>query len=348
MPVVPPPDAPTRPSSRTPADANGADGSHPPRHTPTRRRRRRAAAGVVAVLLLGGGGYAAAEVRSAENTAASEAREAGERDLLAAVGDARTDLNDPAREGEAAATELLRAQVAALSGEPSDPDTVEGLLAQLRGAADDLDEAAAAPMPQRPSAVPVAAADPVFARLDTLRDQAGDVAGRFRDTADATAEWNAALTEMTAAAATYAEAAEGLPDSDDPEVVADAWRAERDLLDTYRADLDAVSPPSVGPSLQPLVDAQLVLVDGMSELADDAVAALEAGDVDTYADLLDDRLSGSDRFGVSSALADAREQVGRDLTSSGPLETARAHALGLVTELERLGDEAPDQLSGDA
>ena len=310
--------------------------------------RRRLAAGVALAVAIGGGVVVVDQVRSADAAAVDAATSQAERDLLREVGAVRASLADPARAGQDVATTLLRDQILAVSGEPVDTDRTEALLGQLRDAADRLDAAAAQPLPDRPVALAVDSADPVYARVDALRSQAADLAERFRTTADDTEAWNAALAEVVAAGTTYAASTEQLPDGDDPDVVADAWRAELDRLDAFRADLDAASDPEAGPSLQPLVDAQLRLADGMTEVAEASIGHLEDGDIDAYDALLDDRLSGSDRFGVSSALADARERIGAQLVGQGSLERSRAFALGLITELDDLRRTAPEQLRGEA
>jgi hypothetical protein len=319
-----------RPSSSTTAPGN--------------RMPKRLAAGVLTAAVVVGAGVVTYETRAADAAHAEEAARDARADMISDVEQLRVSVADPARTGQTAATALLRQQLTALAGEDVDPDLVDRLVEDLRTSADELEAAAGSPRPERPNAMPVALADPLLDRLDGIEQQAADVADRFRTTADEAEAWDATLRELSGAAATYAEAAGDLPASDEPAEVAAAWRTERDQLAVYADALDDAGADEVRPSLEGLADAQHRLIDGMSAVAEDAIALLDEGDVDGYAALLEDELGGDARFGVSEALAQAREDIAVEAVD-GPLELTRARALGLLTQLEDLRRTAPGELT---
>jgi hypothetical protein len=320
--------------------------SDPSPDAPSRLHRLRDArltsAALVGALLLGGV-LVVQDVRSSDAAAAEAERRSASSELTRDVEALRTELATPARDGQQAATALLRTQLNALAGEDVDPALQDQLIDDLRTAADDLDSAAGAPMPQRPAALPVATADPVFARLDGLADQARSLAEDLRAGADVAAAWKGGLEDLSAATSAYAEASE-LPASDDPDAVAEAWRSELDRLTTFRDDVEAAAAAEPRPSLEPLADAKLAWIDGMEDVAERAVALLDAGDLDGYTDLLDDELGGDDPFGSTADLEAARERIGQAAVD-GPLQTARSRALGLLTELEELRKASPAHLA---
>jgi hypothetical protein len=311
---------------------------------PRRRLPNRLAAGALAAVVAVGAGVVTYEVRAADAANAEEAARDARADMISDVEQLRVSVAEPARTGQTAATALLRQQLTALSGEDVDHDLVDRLVDDLRTAADELETAAGSPRPERPNAMPVALADPLLDRLDRIEQQATDVADRFRATADEAAEWDTTLRELSDAATTYAEAGGDLPASDEPAEVAAAWRTELDQLEVYADALDDAGADEVRPSLEGLADAQRRLIDGMSAVAEDAISLLDAGDVDGYATLLEDQLGGDARFGLSEALAEAREDIATQAVD-GPLELTRARALGLLTELEDLRRTAPGALT---
>jgi hypothetical protein len=321
-----------------------ADRSPSSTAAPHRRVPNRLVAGALAAVVALGAGVVTYEVRSADAANAEEAASDARADMINDVEQLRASVADPARTGQTNATALLRQQLKALAGEDVDPDLVDRLVEDLRSAADDLEAAAGSPRPERPTAMPVALADPLIARLDGIEQQALDVADRFRTTADEAAGWDTTLRELSAAATTYAEAAGDLPASDDPAAVAGAWRAELDQLSAYADALDEAEADEVRPSLEGIADAQRRLIEGMTAVAEDAVSLLDEGDVDGYAALLEEELGGDARFGVSEALADARADIAAQAVE-GPLELTRARALGLLTELEDLRRTAPGELT---
>jgi hypothetical protein len=288
----------------------------------------------LAILVIGGSATAVQQARSAE---AEAARDSARAELARDVATVRTTIADPARDGQTAATALLRHQLLVVAGEAPDATVGERLVDQLRVAADDLDDAEQAPLPERPEVLDDATTDRVFAQLAAIDGRAADLATTFREAADGAEAWLVAVRDLDAAAVAYADSTGDLPEGDDPEVVADAWRAEQQRLADYAA---AVARAAENQISAPLAEAHRELVDGMSELAEDAVALLEADDVDGYNALLAERLETADPFEFGSRLDAARAAVA-DAAISGPLEDARARALGLLTDIEKLRQATP-------
>jgi hypothetical protein len=299
-------------------------------------RPSRATASLVAVALLAASGLAVVQVRS-EAIAAEEAeRRAAEHELDRDVYALRTELVTPAHAAERSAAELLVTVVETVTGSERDAETIGGtldaLIADLRTAADQLDEAAAQPMPSRPQAVPVQTADLIFGRLEALEGQASEVAAQLRHAADEAEVFSSAAHELSSAAATYAASTDELPSSDDPAVLADAWRAEDDRLDDYRA---AVERAAETPGLEELSSSHEQLIDTMRTLADDAVTALDEGDVDGYNALLADVLGDENATSLPEELVAATESA-LETTTLTELQDARTAALELLIDLEDL------------
>ncbi|MEX1178174.1 MAG: hypothetical protein WEB09_06905 [Nitriliruptor sp.] len=327
----------TPPADTTPTPPSDRDGTSGGRL----RGRGPWIVALLAVLGLIAGSIAIQQVRNADAEArAAEQREA-RAELAAELGDVRRAIAEPARDGQNTATALLRHQLALVAGDTPDPELGDGLVADLRTAADELDEVATTPLPDRPQILPVATVDPIFARLEGLEQQASDLAGTYRSAADEAEGSLESLRALEAAAITYAGSSDQLPSGDDPDAIAAAWEAERDRLATYD---EAVTAAAERPSSAPLAEAHRSLVDGMSQLADDAIELLGADDLDAYNALLADQLGGEDPFGFAAQLADARAEVA-DTAVDGPLEDARARGLGLLTELEELRRITPAQLA---
>jgi hypothetical protein len=326
--------APDGPVASGPPDAPAT-----PPHTRRRWRPGRAVVIALVALLVLASAAAVHQLRSARADAAAAETRTAQAELARDVQTVRERIADPAREGQTAATGLLRHQLLLLAGEAPDPSIGDRLVEQLAAAADRLDEAAGTPVPPRPDALSATVVAPVFDHLDGLDTQAADVADTFRAAAEDATGWLAAVRDLDDAAVRYAGSTDELPGGSDPDELAAAWRAERDRIDEYAGAVDRAGEHEAS---APLADAHRLLVDGMGELADEAVARLEAGDVDGYNALIADQLGGDDRFGFAEALDAARDQVA-DASLAGPLEDARARALGLLTSLEELRRATPAQ-----
>lgn len=326
-PAVTDPDRPTPTDAETPASDS--------RRVP---RRLIAAVAVLAVLA---GGLAFQQIRAADAEATANEQRQASAQLAVELGEIRDLLATPARDGQNTASALLRHQLELVAGEGPDAEVGDDLVAQLRTAADELADAATTPMPDRPMVLPVATVDPVYDRLEGLEGQAAALATVYADAADQAEAALEAVRQLEAAAVAYADTVDQLPSTDDPDAVAEAWQAERDRLADYQDTIDAVADQ---PAAAPLAAAHGVLVAGMGELADDALARLSDGDIDGYNALLSDRLGVDDPFGFGEALADARTEVADDAIA-GPLSDAREGGLGLLTELEELRRVTPAQLA---
>jgi hypothetical protein len=300
--------------------------------------QRLAAGGLVLAVLAGG--YAFQQVRASDAEAAAVEQRTAEAQLAADLGEVRDTIATPARDGQNTASALLRHQLLLIAGEGPDTDVGDRLVTDLRESADELADAATTPLPERPTILPVATVDPIYARLSGLEAQAADLAETYRVAADDTEQALAAVRELETAAVAYADTS-SLPSTDDPDAVADVWRAEAERLDGYQDAIDAAADV---PAAAPLAAAHQQLVDGMRELTDDALARLGADDIAGYNALLSDRLGQDDPFGFSAALDEARSQVA-DEAIDGPLDDARERGLGLLTELDELRRTTPAQLA---
>jgi hypothetical protein len=299
-------------------------------------RPNRATASLVGAAVLAAGGLAIVQVRS-EAAAAAEAEQlAAQQELDREVYALRTELVTPAHLAERTAADLLVAVVETVTGSARDDEavrtTLDTLVEDLHLAADQLDEVADQPLPARPQAVPVPTADAVFGRLETIEVQASDVAAQLRQAAERAETFAAAAHGLSSAAAAYAATTGDLPDSDDPDVLATAWRSERDRLDTYRQAVDVAADTD---GLEELAASHQQLIDTLRSLADDAVTALEAGDIDGYnarlASVLDDEDAGS----VGDDLIAATEAA-LEAATVAEIHEARTAVLELLIDLEDL------------
>jgi len=297
-------------------------------------RPGRATAGLLGVLLAVAVAGVLVNARSASNEAQRVEQQTARAELTRDVATLRATVAGPTRDAEqtAAALEVVAAE--SLTGSDREPAQIaadaERLVEELRGHADRLEEAAGHPLPTRPAALPVARADALFARLQPLDDQTMDVVAHLRASADRIETITAAATALQEAATTYAAATGDLPDGDDPDVHARAWREERDRLAAYRQAVDAAAEVE---GLDALAAAHAHLVDALDDLAAGALATLGDGDVDAYNDRVAAGIGDDD-------LADwrGRLQAGADeALASKPLahiDRSRRLALGLVRELE--------------
>jgi hypothetical protein len=299
-------------------------------------RPTRATAALVSAVLVATAGAAIVQVR-AEAAAEEEAeRRAAQVELDREVYLIRSELVTPAQAAERTTADLLIAVVETVTGSERDPEairaTLDQLVADLHTAADHLDEAAAQPMPTRPQATPVPTADAVFARLQGLEDRASEVAEQVRAAAEDAEAFAVAAHELSSAAADYAASTEELPDSDDPDTLAAAWRAEGERLDRYG---EAVEQAAATEGLEELASSHGELVDTLRGLATDAVSSLEAGDVDGYNAQLTEVLGDDDVRALADDLVRATEDA-LEAATFEQLQAARTAVLELLIDLEDL------------
>jgi hypothetical protein len=299
-------------------------------------RHTRATASLVSAAVLAAGGMAVAQVR-ADAAAAEEAqRQAAQHELDRDVFALRSGLVTPAHAAERTAAQLLVTVVETVTGSERDEEsvreTLDTLVGDLHAAADELDAAAAQPLPARPRAVPVPVADAIFGRLEVIEVRAAEVARQVREAAERAEAFASAAHELSSAAAAYAASTDELPDSDDPDELATAWRAEQERLDVYRRSVDVAAAT---PGLEDLASSHLELLDTLQSLADDAVVALEAGDIDGYNARLAKVLDAKDAGSLGDRLVAATEAA-LDAATVDELQQARTAALELLIDLEDL------------
>jgi hypothetical protein len=297
---------------------------------------------LVAVLALG---LVLLAVQLRDNAAAAEAeaRALAEQQLMNEVHTLRESLATPAQQARttAASLRLLLAEAVSgatvVSGDDGEALTIiQARATALRGAADQLDTAAASPHPRRPADLSVADVDAVFQRLGPIDAQAHAGAALLRDAAaDAGGTARAAIALHTAVV-DLAEHTQELPDGDDPEVIAEAWAAEAELRTAY---LDAIEAADEIPSLAPLTAVHRDLAERLTAVADDGAEALADGDLDAYNDRLAEQLGELDAEELRDEL---REATAAALSATvADVELAEEHALGLLHELERLRRDTP-------
>jgi hypothetical protein len=312
------------------------------------RTFRPAAARVSALLALVAAALAlvAFQLR-ADAAAEAEARALAEQQLTADVHDLRESLAAPAQEARTAAASLRLLLADAVAGSPDGDaeattdraatlDTIRARAVALRGAADQLDTAAASPQPRRPDDLPAEEVDALLQRLGPVDAQAHAAAALLRDAADEALTTARVAQALHAAVAALVDHTQELPDGDDPEVIAAAWDAEAQLRADY---LDAIEAADEVPALAPLAAVHHDLAERLTAVADDGAAALADGDLDTYNERLEEQLGELDadelrdelRGATAAALAAAVADV----------EAAEEHALGLLHELERLRRDTP-------
>jgi hypothetical protein len=299
-------------------------------------RPNRATASLVGAAVLAASGMAIVQVRS-EAAAAAEAEQlAAQQELDRDVYALRTELVTPAHLAERSAADLLVTVVETVTGSARDNEavraTLDTLVEDLHAAADQLDEGANQPLPARPQAVPIVTADAVFERLETIEVTAGEVAAQLRQAAERAETFASAAHGLSSAATTYAASTGDLPESDDPDVLATAWRAERERLDAYRQAVDVAADTE---GLEELATSHHELIETLRSLADDAVTALEAGDIDGYNARLAAVLDDEDASSVGDDLIAATEAA-LEAAAVSELHEARTAVLELLIDLEDL------------
>lgn len=299
-------------------------------------RPARLGAAVAGVAVLAGA--AGVTVNERQQAAVAERAElaAATSTLTSEVSQLRHAVAAPVHDAQqtTAALQVLAAE--AVTGSDRDPADVladvHRVGERLRSQADRIEEAAAAPLPTRPGALPTEGLDPLFARLEPLDEQARNLADHLRDSADGVGQLAQAATDLHLAATTYADSSGDLPTGEDPDVHATAWRAERERLAAYRAAVDEAAGHA---ALTGLADAHTGLLDALDALAADALAELEAGDIEGYnarvAAGVDDEVVATWREGLTSGADTAL-----DAAALTHLDRSRALTLGLVKELDNV------------
>lgn len=319
--------------SPSPAVPSSGDPDPTPRHR--RHTRRPLVIGAFGLLVIAGGAFALQPVTSDDEAAQDPTPAAADPALQEELGELRTRLAGPTRDGHAAATELVRHQVSELAGDRGDAERTEELIADLRAAADELRDAVDAQPTGEAEMLQVATTDPIRTRLDGIEQQTIELSDRFAASADEAEAFEAAVRSLDDAATAYADGA-AVPSGSTPDEIAAAWRDELDRLDTYAAALDHAREV---PVLERKVDAHTQLIAGMRALAEDALTHLEDDDLDAHNARLEDALDREDPFEVTTTLQTARSTLAQRW-AEGPLHRVRGEALGLLTELERLTQTA--------
>lgn len=299
-------------------------------------RPGRATAALLGLVVAGGVTAAVVDARSATAEAHRAELAAASTELGRDVSQLRHRVAAPAHDAQQATAALQVLVAEAVTGSHRDAAAVsadiERLGDQLRRQADRLEDAAAQPLPPRPEALPVTSVDPLFARLAPLDEQVQDVAAHLRETATQVGELAAAAERLHAAAADYAAATDSLPDGDDPDVHATAWRNELARLEDYRAAVDTAAGFE---GLAQLAGAHAGLVEALEGLATDALAELEAGDIEGYNARVEAGV-GDDAITTWQSELQAAVAPALDAPAVRHLERSRALTLGLVKELDNL------------
>jgi hypothetical protein len=307
------------------------------------RSRHRSAARVPLLVALVALALVLAGVQLRANAAAAEAEAAtlARHQLANDVHTLREGLAAPAQEARtsAASLRLLLAETVSGAGATDASEALTAIAARataLRGAADQLDAAAAIPRPHRPADLPVEDVDALFERLGPVDAQAHASAALLREAAADGVTTAEAAHRLHAAVADLVDHTQELPDSDDPEVIAAAWAAEAELRTAY---LDAIEAADAIPALAPLTAVHRDLAARLTAVADGSAEALVDGDLDAYNERLAQQLGVLDADELRDEL-DAATTAART-AAVADVEVAEEHALGLLHELERLRRDTP-------
>jgi Tfp pilus assembly protein PilV len=289
----------------------------------------------------------AVQVRANSAAAEAEARTLAEQQLASDVQTQREALAAPAQEARVTAASLRLLLAETVAGPAVSDDgvalaTITERATTLRGAADQLDAAAASPHPDRPADLEAEDVDAVLQRLGPVDAQAHGAATLLRDAASDAVAIAQAADGLHAAVADLVDHTQELPDGDDPEVIAEAWAAEAELRAAY---LDAIEAADAIPALAPLTAVHRDLADRLQAVADGGAEALADGDLDTYNERLREQLGELD---AEELRDDLREATAAALVATvADVEAAEEHALGLLHELERLRRDTPSLVASD-
>jgi len=302
------------------------------------------AAGLGIIVLIGGATAGAIHVQqqSQQEDEAHEIRVGAASDQLRRdLSEHTATLSNPARDGRQAAAALRVLIAETVTGSERDGEAVEvdldRRLDQLRDAADRLDSAARRSV-ARPDAPELASAQPLFRQLEDVETQARATAATLRGSANTAESISTAIRDLHLAAAGFVSGTDELPETDDPDAVAAAWRDDLDRLDPYRQAAEAAAQIE---TLADLAAAHLALIDDLQASGTTALDHLEAGDVDAYNQHRETELEGAKTL---------RDQLVEAMDATLPrvvvdVEVAEEHALGLLNDLEELRRRTPTQLA---
>ena len=299
------------------------------------------AAGLGIIVLVGGAAAGAIHVQQQQDEEHEIRVGAVSDQLRRDVSEHTTTISDPARRGRRAAAALRVLIAETVTGSERDDEAIEADLSrrleQLRDAADRLDSATRHSV-SRPDALEFAGAQPLLRQLEDLETQARATAATMRGSANTAESISIAIRVLHRAAAEFVAGTDDLPETDDPDAVAAAWRDELDRLDPYRQAAEAAAQIE---SLANLAAAHLALIDDLQDSGTTALDHLEAGDVDAYNQHREAELEGADSL---------RDQLMEAMDATMPkvvvdVEVAEEHALRLLNELEELRRQTPAQLA---
>jgi hypothetical protein len=327
----------------------------------TPRASVRRAVAVVSLAAVAVGGVALAQARSASLEAQTLQRAAAEREVLLDLENVRASYAAPAMAARRNAASLRLLVADALtgdtltsdvrsgdrpaSGDGFDADTLRATVSErsatLHRAAGELEEASGTTRLVRPERVDPSQLDGLRARLHPIASQAVATAALLRDAADDAEATSKVVLALHAAATDLVEHTAGLPTSDDPEVIAAAWEAERERVERY---LDAIDATDEFPALAQLHAVHHDVAEGLAAVADQATELLAAGKLDAYNDRLAEHLG---TLHAEDLRDELHEATLISLTAAvADIEAAEEHALGLLHALEGLRRDAPTLLAG--
>lgn len=314
----------------------------------TARRRRLLVGGAVLGLVVAGAVLAVLTVlqqranRDAEITAdRAEARAA----FAAAVIDRAEDYEPPARaiQQDAAALRAVLEQfiTRTVTTDEELGRQVEILLVMLD---DDASEVSA--LRDREVAEPSELIDPnravaVLRELEALRAEATALADEVPRARNDVRAWLEAVRDVSQAVAAHVEQVESEEASSDPQDLIELWRAERPAL--LRLSSAASAADDVA-GLAAWADAHEAYARALLDWIDEAVALLEAGELETYNERFEELFATDDPFGFNAAVAAATEEAlaSPALLQLGTLEQRAQLVLDRVTSTEVLTAEQLD------
>ncbi len=302
---------------------------------------RRVLLGVVAVVALAVLAIGLWQILSWRAQRAAEVREANEQ-VQAAIATRYDAMHTAATAGgDSAAMLHLTLQEHLTVSERSDEELATDRRIQqasLAEAGRELQRLADEPPPEVPERADEDAVRDDLAELADAQERAGELGERFVGVADGADRWAEALGNLREHADRYVATVEGQPDTSNPDRLRQLWEEERQVLREYR---EAAEQARERPGLQPLADAYLDYIDANLEFANEAIALLEAGEIDEYNERLRETYGEEDPFGFQAAVAEATEQS-LDVGVLAEMVDVRDEASAFAIELEeRRRDVAP-------
>ena len=222
---------------------------------------------------------------------------------------------------------------------------VEILLAALEADAAAVAELRARDVPEPPEEIDETRAVIVLRELETLRAEADALAGEVPVARNDVVTWVGVVRDVNDAVTAHVEQVEAEESTSDPQELIELWRAERPALLRLSAAASAADDVA---GLAAWADAHEAYARDLLDWIDEAVALLQAGELDTYNERFDELFDTEDPFGFNAAVAAATEEAlaSPALLQLGTLEQRAQLVLDRITSTEVVTAEQLDDRAG--